>query len=160
MSGTHINPDHFLQTETGRVITPELNVEAWKRSYQAFDAALLHATEATTLYVLVGPQGAGKSTWARNLVESDDQAVVFDAILVKVSERERLLRAANAYPVSRVAVWFRTPLETCLAQNAARPKDEVVPERGVRNVYAAVEPPTMAEGFHSIIEVFPSATGG
>jgi len=160
MSGTHINPDHFLQTDTGRVITPELNAEAWKRSYQAFDAALLCATEATSLYVLVGPQGAGKSTWARNLVENDDRALVFDAILVKVSEREPLLRAANAYPVSKVAVWFRTPLETCLARNAARPKDEVVPERGVRNVYAAVEPPTMAEGFHSIIEVFPSATGG
>ena len=160
MSGTHINPDHFLQTETGRVITPELNAEAWKRSYEAFDAALLHATETTTLYVLVGPQGAGKSTWARNLVETDAQAVVFDAILVKESEREPLLRAARAYPISRVAVWFRTPLETCLARNAARPKDEVVPERGVRNVHAAVEPPTMAEGFHSIIEVFPTATGG
>jgi predicted kinase len=155
MSGTHINPDHFLQTQTGRVITPELNAEAWKKSYQAFDAALLHATEATTLYILVGPQGAGKSTWARNLVEHDDRAIVFDAILVKESEREPLLRAASAYPASRVAVWFRTPLETCLARNAARPKDEVVPERGVRNVHAAVEPPTMAEGFHSIIEVFP-----
>ena len=160
MSGTHINPDHFLQTETGRVITPELNAEAWKRSYQAFDAALLHATEATTLYVLVGPQGAGKSTWARNLVENDDRAIVFDAILVKESEREPLLRAASAYPVSRIAVWFRTPLETCLARNAARPTDEVVPERGVRNVHAAMEPPTMAEGFHSIIEVFPGAAGG
>ena len=68
MSGTHINPDHFLQTDTGRVITPELNAAAWRRSYQAFDAALFHSTEATTFYVLVGPQGAGKSTWARKLV--------------------------------------------------------------------------------------------
>ena len=157
MSGTHINPDHFLQTENGRVITPELNTQAWKRSYAAFDAALLDATEATTVYVLIGPQGAGKSTWARNLVETDNNALVFDAILVKKSEREPLLRAAMGYRVSRIAVWFRTPLETCLARNAARPTDEVVPERAVRNVHAAVEPPTVAEGFHSIIEVFPES---
>ena len=127
MSGSHINPDHFLQTDIGRVITPERNAEA---------------------------------CWARKLVEDDDRAIVFDAILVKASEREPLLRAASAYSVSSVAVWFRTPLETCLARNAARPKDEVVPERGIRNAHAAVEPPTMAEGFHSIIEVFPKTTGG
>ena len=154
----HINPDHFLQTETGRVITPELNVEAWKRSFEAFDAALLCSTEATTFYLLVGPQGAGKSTWARTLAQSDPQAIIFDAILVKKSEREPLIRSASAYPISIIAVWFRTPLETCLARNAARPEDEVVPERGVRNVHAAVEPPTIAEGFHSIIEIFPGAS--
>ena len=156
MSGTHINPDHFLQTDTGRVITPELNAPAWRRSYQAFDAALFHSTEATTLYVLVGPQGSGKSTWARKLAHDDSRAIIFDAILVKKSEREPLLRAARAYPISRVAVWFRTPLEACLTRNAARPKDEIVPERAVRNVHAAVEPPTMEEGFDRIIEVFPN----
>ncbi len=156
MSGTHINPDHFLQTDAGRVITPELNAEAWRLSYQAFDAALLHSTESTTLYVLVGPQGSGKSTWARKVVRDDGRAIVFDAILVKASEREPLLRAAGAYPISRIAVWFRTPLETCLTRNAARPQDEVVPERAVRNVHAAVERPTLEEGFHRIIEVFPA----
>ena len=88
-------------------------------------------------------------------VHDDSRAIVFDAILVKKSEREPLLRAARAYPISRVAVWFRTPLEACLTRNAARPKDEIVPERAVRNVHAAVEPPTMEEGFHRIIEVFP-----
>ena len=158
MPGTHINPDHFLQTEAGRVITPERNARAWEQSYEALDAALRHATEASTLYVLVGPQGAGKSTWARNLMEHDARAIVFDAILVKKSEREPLLRAARAHHVSSIAVWFRTPLETCLARNAARPKDEVVPERGIRNVHAAVEPPTTDEGFQSIFEVLPAAT--
>jgi tRNA uridine 5-carbamoylmethylation protein Kti12 len=156
MPGIHINPDHFLQTDAGRVFTSELNVEAWKRSYEALTVALLNATAAATIYVLVGPQGSGKSTWARTLVENDEQAIVFDAILVKQSEREPILRAARARQVPSIAVWFRTPLETCLARNAARPQDEVVPERGVRNVHAAVEPPTTDEGFHSILEVFPS----
>ncbi len=160
MPGIHINPDHFLQTETGRVITPERNAEAWKQSYHAFNEALRGATDGTTFYVLVGPQGSGKSTWARNLVQNDARAIVFDAILVKRSEREPLLRAASVYPISRIAVWFRTPLETCLARNAARPTDEVVPERAVRNVHAAVEPPTVSEGFHSIVEVFPGNHAG
>jgi predicted AAA+ superfamily ATPase len=74
MSGTHINPDHFLQTETDRVIRPERNARAWQQSYDAFDDALLRATDATTVYVLVGPQGAGKSTWARQLINNDARA--------------------------------------------------------------------------------------
>ena len=103
------------------------------------------------------PAGRGeRGPWARKLVHHDSRAIVFDAILVKESEREPLLRAARAYPISTIAVWFRTPLEACLTRNAARPKDEVVPERAVRNVHAAVEPPTMEEGFHRIIEVFPN----
>jgi hypothetical protein len=158
MPGIHINPDHFLQTEAGRVFTPELNARAWKKSYMALDEALRGATKATTLYVLVGPQGAGKSMWARRLIQNDALAIVFDAILVKKSEREPILRAARAHQASRIAVWFRTPLETCLARNAARPADEVVPEHGVRNVHAAVEPPTTDEGFNSILEVLPADT--
>ena len=155
MPGTHINPDHFLQTDAGRVTTRELNDRAWKQSYEALDSALRTATPATTLYVLVGPQGAGKSTWARDLVRGDARAIVFDAILVKKSEREPIIRAAKAHRISRIAVWFRTPLDMCLARNAARPQDEVVPERGIRNVHAAVEPPTTDEGFDSVIDVFP-----
>src|SRR5262245_43842718 len=124
MPGIHINPDHFLQTDTGRVITPELNARAWERSYQALDAALRAATPATTLYILVGAQGAGKSTWARRLVSGDDSAIVFDAVLPKKSEREPIIRAASASGIgTRIAVWFRTPLDMCLARNAARPPD-------------------------------------
>jgi len=155
MPGAHINPDHFLQTEAGRWITPERNARAWDESYLALEAALEGATDGTTLYVLVGAQGAGKSTWARRLIQRDPLAIVFDAILVKKSEREPILRAAGAHHISRTAVWFRTPLETCLARNAARPTDEVVPERGIRNVHAAVEPPTADEGFDMIVEVLP-----
>ena len=160
MPGIHINPDHFLQTDSGRVITPELNARAWKQSYEALDTSLQTATPDTTLYVLVGAQGAGKSTWARSLVRDDDGVIVFDAILVERSEREPIVRAAAAHGISkRIAVWFRTPLELCLARNAARPQDEVVPEPGIRNVHAAVEPPTTDEGFDSIIDVFPHELG-
>ena len=155
ITGAHINPDHFLQTDTGRVITHERNLRAWEQSYTAFGDALRRATDATTLYVLVGPQGAGKSTWARERISHDPRAIVFDAVLVKRSEREPILRAARAHHVLSVAVWFRTPLELCLTRNASRPKDEVVPERNIRNVHAAVEAPTTDEGFHAVCEVLP-----
>ena len=158
MPGSHINPDHFLQTDAGRVITPELNARAWELSYEALGDALVRATGETTLYVLVGPQGAGKSTWARAFIQSDPRAIVFDAILVKKSERAIIIRAASAYAISIIAVWFRTPLDMCLARNAVRPFDEVVPERGIRNVHAAIEPPTTDEGFNSVIEVCPAAS--
>ena len=157
-TAVHINPDHFLQTETGRVITPELNRLAWEKSYAALEEALLRATTSTKVFVLVGAQGAGKSTWAKARGTATSDAILFDAILVKRAERERILGAAKARSVGVVAVWFRTPLEVCLARNASRPADEVVPEQAVRNVFAAVEPPSTVEGFEQVLEVFCNET--
>jgi predicted kinase len=149
----HINPDHFLQTEHGRVITPELNKLAWSRCYEVFARELSTAGAAATVYVLVGPQGAGKSAWARAFSARNPAAIIFDAILVKRLERAPILEAVREHSAAAVAVWFRTSLEDCIARNAARPTDEVVPERNIRNVHAALEPPTREEGFDKILEV-------
>ena len=149
----HINPDHFLETPQGRVTTPERNAEAWRQCYAALSEALAPARSASSLYVLVGAQGAGKSTWARRLVLHEPRAVVFDAILVKRAERAPILAQARPHGVPAIAVWFRTPLDECLARNAARPPDEVVAEQAIRNVFAAVEPPTAQEGFDQVVVV-------
>ena len=149
----HINPDHFLETENGRVTTPELNFQAWQRCYKALDEALRAATPNTRVYVMVGPQGSGKSTWVRANAPGLRDAIVFDAILVKRSERETVLVPAYKHRVRAVAVWMRTPLDLCISRNAARPEDEVVPEQAIRNVFAAVEPPSLDEGFERVIEV-------
>jgi len=156
----HINPDHFLETPAGRVMTHERNNEAWRLSYRALHQALADAGPETAVYVLVGAQGSGKSTWARRLLHAQPHAIVFDAILVKHRERSPIVAAAEARGVRAVAVWFRTPLAVCLARNSARPPDEVVPEHAVSNVYAAMEPPSRSEGFERVIEVLadePSA---
>ena len=86
----HINPDHFLQTDRGRVFTPERNRHVWESSYSALERTLGEIARPATVYLLVGPQGAGKSTWVKNrpLAEA---AVYFDAILVKRSERAEIL---------------------------------------------------------------------
>lgn len=132
-------------------MTPERNAEAWRRCYAALSEALASARPASALYVLVGAQGAGKSTWARRLVRQEPLAIVFDAILVKRAERVPILAQARPHGVPTIAVWFRTPLDECLARNAARPPDEVVDEQAIRNVFAAVEPPTAQEGFDEVI---------
>ena len=155
----HINPDHFLQTETGRVVTPERNQTAWAKSYEALDAALRNANPSTKVYVLVGPQGAGKSTWAKSIGLALPGPIIFDAILVKKAERQPILAAARSHSVEAVAVWFKTPLEVCLSRNASRPTDEVVPVQAVRNVHSAIEPPSLAEGFGQVIEVLADETG-
>jgi len=62
----HINPDHFLQTENGRIINAELNRLAWKSAHLALSEALLVTPKPSRLYLLIGAQGAGKSTWDSN----------------------------------------------------------------------------------------------
>jgi len=73
--------------------------------------------------------------------------------LVKKSERQPILVTARRHSVGVIAVWFKTPLEICLARNVSRPADEVVAEQAVRNVVAAVEAPSTDEGFEQVLEV-------
>lgn len=149
----HINPDHFLQTESGRVVTPDRNAVAWQQCFESLSEALRNASPSTKVYVLIGAQGCGKSTWAREKTSSPENPIVFDAILVKRAEREPICTAAAAHSIQTVAVWFKTPLEVCISRNASRPLDEVVPEQAIRNVHRAIEPPSVAEGFAQVIEV-------
>ena len=153
----HINPDHYLQTAEGRVTTPERNAWAWQQCHAALERALAIAGPRSRLYLMVGAQGSGKSTWARRAIADDPDAIAFDAILVKRAEREPLLVQARRFGVPAVAVWCRTPLALCLERNAARPPDEVADEQGLRNVFAALEPPSIAEGFIRVVELSPGA---
>jgi hypothetical protein len=147
----HLNPDHFLETPEGRVITPERNAWAWRRCFEELPGALRQLGTNGVLYVLIGAQGAGKSTWAKARKKLEPQCVIFDAILVKREERVPILREARDAGVPAVAAWFQTPLHVCLARNAARPVDEIADETGLRNVFAAVEPPSEQEGFSSVL---------
>jgi len=63
------------------------------------------------------------------------------------------LARLKPFGIPAVAVCLQTPLEVCLTRNASRPADEVVVEQAIRNVFAAWQPPELAEGFSRIIEV-------
>lgn len=149
----HINPDHFLDVDGVRMIDADRNAAAWQQCFAVLSRALEQSQPDGRLYVLVGAQGAGKSTWAAALKAREPRSVVFDAILVKKAERAPIVAEARRAGVEVVAVWFRTSLETCLTRNARRPPDQVVPERNIRNVYAAIEAPTLDEGFSTIVHV-------
>ena len=150
----HLNPDHFLETPAGRIWTAELNAQAWARCFEELPGALAVASQrGACLYVMVGAQGSGKSTWARTRAQREPDAVIFDAILVKREERAPILAAAARYEVPAIAVWLETPLEECISRNRSRAADEFADEVGLRNVYAALEPPSEEEGFSSVWRV-------
>ena len=116
-------------------------------------SALARANDKTTVYVLIGAQASGKTTWARAKAAEDPDAIVFDFIRVKKSEREPILTAALAAGVPVVAVWFKASLDDCLTRNAGRSLAERVDEEALRNVFAALEPPSLEEGFTHVHEV-------
>lgn len=149
----HLNPDHFLQTKNGRLINAELNRLAWQRAHLALSKALLAIPKPSRLYLLIGAQGAGKSTWAKSMLVVEPSAVIFDAILVQRCEREPLIQVAKEYEVDVIATWFTTSLEDCLARNQLRPDDEIVPENAIRNVFKALQPPCLSEGFTEILVI-------
>ena len=40
----HINPDHYLETEKGRILSPERNQKAWRQCFLALQEALSSKT--------------------------------------------------------------------------------------------------------------------
>jgi predicted kinase len=134
------------------------------------------------LVVMVGLQGAGKSTWVAehlagtHVVVSKDQwpnarrrearqrRVVADALAEGASvvvdntnpspaERAPLIELARAAGVPARAVHLDVPLETCLARNDARTGRARVPLVGVFSTHRRLVPPSTAEGFAAVLVV-------
>lgn len=148
----HINPDHFLETPQGRHLSALRNKIAWDLSFQALDLALKCGI-AEKIYIMIGCQASGKSTWANKQHQLEDRIIIFDAILVKRSERAPILIKAHAFNVMTIAVSMQTSLDQCLAHNRSRPRDQRVNETALRNVFQAIEKPTYLEGFDGIIQI-------
>lgn len=153
-SRRHFDPDHYLETDEGRLFTKERNAAAWEQAYSELQVALQDSNDAAKLYVVIGVQGAGKSRWIEaNAHRLGQHAYFFDAALPKAKHRERVLAIAKSCAVPVVAVWVNVPVEVALARNQGRRSDHRVPEDAVRSVFAMMEPPSPCEGFIEITEV-------
>jgi predicted kinase len=141
-------------------------------------AGLGYAT-VVELVVMVGLQGAGKSTWVReqiadtHVVVSKDhwpnarrrearQRRTVDALLSTghdvvvdntnpaLEDRAPLIAAARANGASVRAVYLPTPLELCLARNESRMGRARVPLVGVLATDRRLVPPSRGEGFDDV----------
>ncbi|ENW97738.1 AAA family ATPase [Acinetobacter sp. NIPH 298] len=147
----HINPDHYLETDSGRVFTAERNQIAWAKCFDDFENEVINNSSVRMVYVLIGCQAAGKSTWADKKIKEEPYNIVFDAILVKKVERAPILDIAAQKNLQCIAVLFKTDLAICLERNAQRTIDKMVDEQALKNVFAAIEAPSLDEGFTNII---------
>lgn len=149
----HINPDHYLETDSGRVFTSERNQIAWAKCFHDFENEVINNASVQIVYVLIGCQAAGKSTWADKKIKEEPYNIVFDAILVKKIERAPILDIAAQKNLQCIAVLFKTDLAICLERNAQRTIDKMVDEQALKNVFAAIEAPSLDEGFTNIIVI-------
>src|SRR5438105_10028697 len=157
----HFDPDQYLETDAGRVFTPERSAAAFERAYAELADALQAAPPGATLHVVVGVQGSGKSHWVRaNADRLGAGAYFFDAALPRAQHRERVVSIAKHAGVRVCAVWVRASLDIALARNQARRADHRVPEEAVRSVHAMMQAPSVAEGFDEVIEWWAEPVAG
>lgn len=71
-----------------------------------------------------------------------------DATFLTKLHREPFLEIASKRGAQAEALWFDTPLKSCLARNRGRERQ--VPEDIIRDLAALTEPPTEDEGFLKI----------
>lgn len=146
---TSINPDQYLETDAGRVWTPERNAEAWRLSFQHLERAMADAGPDARVILICGIQGAGKTRWISSQPASD-RTIYFDAALPRARHRAPIVDIARRAGIDIEAVWIDTPLAVALVRNAERPDDQVVPEMAILSVADQFEPPQMAEGFAQV----------
>jgi predicted kinase len=90
-------------------------------------------------------------------VRAGAAATIVDATSLTRTERRSWIRMAEALNCDAESVFFDTPLELCLARNAARAR--VVPEDVMRRFAARMTRPELSEGFTHIMVVRPEDEG-
>jgi len=90
---------------------------------------------------------------ARQRLELRRPVTCIDSTALTRWERRPWLRLADDADCEAEAIFFDTPLETCLQRNAHR--DRVVPAEVVRDMARRLEPPSIQEGFARVITLRP-----
>ena len=130
---------------------------------------------SNTIYLMVGIQGSGKSTWANNFMMNHNNTllisrdlirknligdgvkqrfenVIIDATHISIASRRKVLNeliknADNTNEFNLKIVVMDTPLMTCLHRNDEREGFEFVPKSVIKRFNEQFEMPTLEE-FH------------
>ena len=125
--------------------------------------------------ILIGVQGAGKSTFYREqffdryvrisldllrtrrrqgkfleVCLATQQRFVIDNTNSKVTERAPYIMAARAARFRVAGYYFQTRLGDALRRNAQRAGKQLIPASGVISTFKHLQEPTMAEGFDEL----------
>jgi predicted kinase len=128
--------------------------------------------------MLIGPQGAGKSTFYaqrfadthlrlnRDMLHTNHrldvlfhaaisvkQPIVLDNTHARRDSRARFIACCKATGMRMIGYWFDVSVEDAIARNARRVGKAHVPELAIRGLLAKLEPPTPNEGFDEIHRV-------
>jgi hypothetical protein len=134
---------------------------------------------------LIGPQGAGKSTFYRERLFDTHLRISLDLVRTRRREwglieaclalkqrfaidntnptradRERYLRPIRASGFALRGYYFRIPLGECLARNARRAGAARVPPGGLVGTFKKIEVPDLDEGFDALSCVSADPAGG
>ncbi|VVE78492.1 hypothetical protein PSP31120_01705 [Pandoraea sputorum] len=101
--------------------------------------------------MIIGVQGAGKSTVARKWALASNDVIYVDSTFATVDRRSRIIEIAKAAGVPISAAWVKVELKTALRRNKSRPADEVVPDTAIENVFRIFQPPSLDEGFNDLL---------
>ncbi len=134
--------------------------------------------------ILVGVQGAGKSTFYIErffqthlrlnldmLKSRYRQGVLLQACLATgqpfvvdntnptIEERAQYIEAARQAGFKVIGYYFEVSLQDCLRRNEGREGKARIPAKGVVATYRRLQPPTRAEGFDELFTVRLGPTG-
>jgi predicted kinase len=120
----YVCPDDIRAKLTGNASDQTRNAEVWDRAYKQITRHL-----------------------------SQGRTVVVDATNAKPEDRQQLVRHCRPLANRILGMWFRTPLDVCLARQARR--DRQVPDAYIRSSHNWLtrHPPRLSEGFDFIIEI-------
>lgn len=141
-----ISPDTYLYVDKAYMGNdPYQRKVAWAQAKDELTKELSKPI-ATTIYITIGIQASGKSTWSGNLKSEIERKIIFDATNLTMVDRFDLLsivRDSRHKNLKVCAVCFPINLDIAKQRNITRTASRRVPEDVIEKAYADIEFPTV-----------------